>query len=259
MIYKYLKHSNILNNLNKTLILTTSAPTYCSDYEHLKLFLQILENIGNKEENIADIFTILKHPAATRNNHHIILDAEKYLLGMEDLNVNDVKRIVYLLEKNGMQEAAQLVVNISQFQRVSSGKYPEIKILDNAILNDIDAEKYLLEIGVKHEILSSVAENKFEQILKAHLVCFFSILSQDFIKNDATNELLNALLEAQNCFRTFAKKNINFREYKFTIISLFNRHIISANDEYSDMPPLAQADYDPSNSSASIHIFVNDP
>ncbi len=212
MIYKYLKNSSVLNNLNKTLILTTSAPTYCADYEQLKLFIQILENIGHKEENISDIFTILKHPASNKQNHHIVLVAEKYLLGIEDLNVHDLKRIIYLLEKNDMQEVAQLVVNISQFQRITGGKYPEINI------------------EINHEILNTVAENKFEQILKAHLMCFFSIISQDFIQNDATNELLNILLEAQNCFRTFSKKNIGFKEYKSTIISLLNRHIISANE-----------------------------
>ncbi len=214
MIYKYLKNSSILNTLNKTLILTTSAPTYCSDYEHLKLFLKILENVGSREENISDIFTILKHPAANTYNYPAVLSAEKYLLGIEGLNVHDLKRVVSLLEKNEMQEAAQLINKISQFKNITSGKYPEINL------------------EITHEVFDGIPENKFEKILKAHLICFFSIISKEFIENDATNEILKILLEAKNCFRNLSNNNVNFREYKSIITSLLNRHVISANEKH---------------------------
>ena len=71
-----------------------------------------MENVGSREENISDIFTILKHPAANTYNYPAVLSAEKYLLGIEGLNVHDLKRVVSLLEKNEMQEAAQLINKI---------------------------------------------------------------------------------------------------------------------------------------------------
>lgn len=201
MLYKHLKN-HLKSTTTKGFKITTSTPTYCSDYEHLKLFSKILDYVSTRQDSIAEIFQILKHTAAKTHGCHVVLAAERYLLGFDELNVSDIKGICEMLEKNKMHEAAKLINSISQFRGIPSGKYAE----------------------------HNEGDGKLQRILRSHLESFFSIVSEELLKDNATAEMLRMLDEVMSCFAQLS--HYGFKEYRNIISDLFNRHVISADEEY---------------------------
>ncbi len=198
MLYRYLKNKISTRSLR----ITTSAPTYCSDYEQMKLFSKILDYVSARQDSIAEIFEILKHTAAKTHGCHMVLAAERYLLGFDELNINDIKSICEMLEKNKMHEAAGLVNAVSQFRGIPLGKCLEQKDGDS----------------------------KLHKILRCHLESFFSIISENLMKDSATDEMLKMLDEVMSCFSKL--QNYGFKEYRNIISDLFNRHVISVDEEH---------------------------
>jgi RecB family exonuclease len=198
MLYRYLKNKIF----GKSLRITTSTPTYCSDYEQMKLFSRILDYVSARQDSISEIFQILKHPAAKTHGCHMVLSAEKYLLGFDELNVSDIRGICEILEKNKMVEAAKLVNSVSQFRGIPSGKCFEKK----------------------------EGDSKLHRILRSHLESFFLIVSENFLKDSATDEMLKILDEVMSCFSKL--QNYGFKEYRNIISDLFSRHVISAGEEH---------------------------
>lgn len=194
MLYQYLKTE--LSGSERGFTLQTSTPTYCFDYEEMKLFFRLLDLIGVREQSLFDIFDVLRH-TASKVNQEIIINAQKFLLEQE--NVYDVGFAQHILRQAGMNDAADLLQMIEKFNNTSS--------------------KYSLPEGFLE------IKNQFDKFLSWHIYCFLCI------SETMPNALIELLQEMQRFFSNLQFK-MSLRDYKNIMFQACNQHIINPNQSY---------------------------
>lgn len=172
-----------------------------------------MDYAGGRKNSIAEIFSILKHPAAKAHYQEIVLPTEKYLLGIEELNPLDLKGIIKILERNHMDGSVKLIDMISKLKGIRSGKS--------------------LDFDFKTENLKGLFGRELHKFPSAHLAGFFSIVSDDFLEKDSTTEMLKMLAEVNN----YLTPSDDFKDYRIIITDLFNRQVIFSDEKHTTDGP----------------------
>jgi RecB family exonuclease len=195
LLYGYL--NNALKTSKQNYKIRSSTPTYCYDYQELRLFFKVLDIIGLHEVSLTEIFDLLKH---SKYNQEVICLAEKVLLEAEELHDKNLKDAEKILEKHELFEALELIRKIASF-------------------SDIYSVKDDFELPIK------LSDSDFDKILRGHMMAYITING-----SVVDDELIQLLLEAQ---RYMGEWHLSLQEYKHTMLELGMRTVISSSESFT--------------------------
>ena len=194
LLYNYLKEK--IRYLTGDYKITSSAPTYCYDYQELRLFFRVLDLIGTYEITLTEIFDLLKQ---SKYDQDMICLAEKTLLEIEGLDDKDIQYTLKILEKNQLVDAMNLLKQVLHFINISN------------INSDL-------------ELPIELSDTQFDKLLRAHIIAYIKITG--YTLNDTLIELLT---ELQKHMTNWV---ISLKEYKSMMLEVGMRTIISSNQFY---------------------------
>lgn len=191
LLYSYLKGKLQTSKLDYHI--RSSTPTYCYDYQQLRLFFLVLDVIGTYEITLTAIFDLLKQ---SKYDQDMIFSAEKTLLETETLYDKDIQYAEKILEDNQLFEVLDLVRQVISFRDISN------------IQGDFDLPIQL-------------SDNSFDRLLKIHMIAYITVTGYQF-----DEKLIQFLIEVQTSIGNW---HFSFIEYKNTMLELGMRTIISSD------------------------------
>jgi hypothetical protein len=202
-LYKFLQ-----NSIPKARIKLT-VPSSALEEPLIKIFFQIIDLISLRP-SLDRIFSFAKE-IYTVIDCQILFEAEKYLIKLEGLDLNNLPKIEELLIAQKLEGVVDIINKVLAMQDIKKKKKLAVEAGPFA---------FLLEKEIKHPLM---------QLLVSHLSHFLSLVSIEKIPQNKLSGFIKLLSEIEEALLLL--DNISFNYYKNLLQDLSKRYPITSEEE----------------------------